>query len=45
MASLVVGWLVGTAVARLLPAGRTRQIILLVAAAGGVFAVWRGITG
>jgi len=43
--SLVAGWLVGSAVARLLPAGRTRQVILLVAAAGGVFAVWRGIAG
>jgi uncharacterized membrane protein YfcA len=43
--SLVAGWLVGSVVARLLPAGRTRQIILVVAAAGGAFAVWRGITG
>jgi hypothetical protein len=43
--SLVAGWLVGSLVARVLPAGRTRLLVLLVAAAGGVFAVWRGITG
>jgi uncharacterized membrane protein YfcA len=41
--SLVVGWLAGSVVARLLPAGRTRPVILVVAAAGGVFAVWHAI--
>ncbi|HEX4221880.1 MAG TPA: TSUP family transporter [Pseudonocardiaceae bacterium] len=43
--SLLAGWLVGYVVARVLPAGRTRHIVLLVAAAGGAFAVWRGLAG
>lgn len=44
LVSLIAGWLVGSLVAKLLPAGRTRQVILVVAAVGGAFAVWRGIS-
>lgn len=43
VATLLVGWLIGSLVARLLPLGWSRRVVLVVIAAGGGFAIWRGL--
>ncbi|WP_232665644.1 TSUP family transporter [Pseudonocardia sp. TRM90224] len=44
MAALAAGWAIGMLVARRLPPARMRQIVLALAALGGMIAVVRGLT-